>query len=296
MKRPNAVQLLRTPYDSGQTETRMGAGPSALSQAGAADRLRAQGHDVSEQQLDPSSPWRAEVQTAFKLHRQVAGAVAAAHRGGRVPLLLSGNCNGTIGMLAGLAASTPQRVGLVWFDAHGDFNTPDSDPYGFLDGQGLAMAVGRCWRSLSATVPGFAPLAERRVVLVGARALDEHEAPALRASGVTWLHPDQVRVPDAVQTALQRLTDETDVVHVHVHVDLDVHDPTIAPANGYAAPNGLTAQEVHAVIRQLANRLPVVSGTLASYDPAYDPAGRMRDTALNLFVLLAELATPTADT
>ncbi|UNX56201.1 arginase family protein [Georgenia sp. TF02-10] len=293
-KRANAVQLLRVPYDSGRAEARMGAGPSALTRAGAGDRLRARGHSVCEQQLDPTPEWRAELKTAFELHRQIAAAARSAHHEGRVPLLLSGNCSGTIGMLAALSAATSRRVGLVWLDAHGDFNTPDTDPYGFLDGQGLAMVVGRCWRTLTATVPGFTPLPERAVVLAGARDVDDQEAPALRDSGITWLDPSQVRDMPTVQEAVQRLADVADVVHVHV--DLDVHDPTIAPANGFAAPNGLTANEVHEVIRQLAESVPIASGTLASYDPSYDPAGRMRDIALDLLALIAELTTTTART
>ena len=288
-ERAQDVQLLQAAYDSGQAETRMGAGPSALVQAGAAGQLRARGHSVREQQLDPTSSWRAELQTAFELHREIAAAAGAAHRDSRVPLLLSGNCNATLGMLAGLSASTRQRVGLVWFDAHGDFNTPDTDPSGFLDGQGLAMVVGRCWRTLSATVSGFAPLPEQAVVLVGARDLDEQEAAALRGSAVAWLDTDQVRSPSAVAGSLRRLADVADVVHVHI--DLDVHDPSIAPANSYAPPHGLTAAEVHDVIRQLADHLSIASATLASYDPAHDPAGRMRETALDLLTLLAELAT-----
>lgn len=92
---------------------------------------------------DPSETWRAELQTAFALRRAISRAVTAARHRGQVPLLLSGNCNATIGVLGGLAAPG-RRLGLVWLDAHGDFNTPDIDPSGFLDGHGLAMAVGRC--------------------------------------------------------------------------------------------------------------------------------------------------------
>jgi arginase len=270
----------------------MGAGPSALARAGAADRLRARGHAVTETQLDPTSPWRAELRTAFELLRRVADAASTAHGTGQVPLLLSGNCNSTVGMLGGLIRSSQRRVGLVWLDAHGDFNTPAIDPWGFLDGQGLAMAVGGCWQALTATVPGFIPLPEQRVVLVGARSLDDQEAPALRDSQVTWLPPARARHTETVRDAVHRLATESDIVHIHV--DLDVHDPSIAPANGYAAPDGLTAEHVRAVVREVADQLPVSSATLASYDPAYDPAGRMRDTALDLLALVADLATPLA--
>jgi arginase len=178
----------------------------------------------------------------------------------------------------------------VWLDAHGDFNTPETDAGGFLDGHGLAMAVGRCWRSLTATVPGFSPVPESRVVLVGARSLDEAEEPALRASGITWLPPAQARDTGVVARAADALAGRVDAVHVHV--DLDVHDPSIAPANGYAAPDGLSAEEVHRVVRRVADKIPVVSATLAAYDPAYDPQRRMEATALALLLLLAGLARP----
>ena len=157
------------------------------------------------------------------------------------------------------------------------------------------MTVGRCWQALTATVPGFAPLPERRVLLVGAHSLDPTEESALRASEIVWLPPMQARNPAAARSAVERIAADTDVVHIHV--DLDVHDPSIAAANSYAAPDGLTANQVQAFVRYVADQLPVASATLASYDPYCDPLGRMRQTALDLLELLADLVTPvpTAD-
>ncbi|MEX5721390.1 arginase family protein [Geodermatophilus maliterrae] len=208
---------------------------------------------------------------------------------GTVPVLLSGNCNTTLGVLAGLRASG-RRVGLLWLDAHGDFNTPEEDTGGFLDGQGLAIAVGRCWTALAAGIPGFAPLSERDVVLAGARDLTPAQQRTLRASDVTWLRPAQVRDAAAVEAALDGLVGRVDVVHWHV--DLDVYDPSIAPANDYAAPGGLTVGEVLDLLERTAARLPVVSATLASYDPAHDPVGRLRATALDLLEQVAARAAP----
>jgi arginase len=281
------VRLVETPYDSGHGDARMGAGPRALAAAGAADRLRRRGHRVAEQVLTPAGDWRAELATAFELQRLVSEAVAEARAAGEVPLLLAGNCNTTLGVLAGMSG-TGRRLGLVWLDAHGDFNTPEADTSGFLDGHGLAMAVGRCWRSLTARVPGFEPLAERDVVLVGARDLSAAQVEVLEGSSVAWLRPAQARDPDAVAAAIDALAQRVDALHFHV--DLDVHDPSIAPANGYAAPDGLSAVEVLQVLRLAAARLPVVSGALASWDPAYDVEGRMRDTALDLLEALAGAA------
>ena len=287
------VRLLQVPYDSGVFNARMGAGPLALAGAGAAQRLRRRGHLVEEQVLAPSSDgtWRAELVTAFELHHTIAEAVTAARGAGQVPLMLAGNCNTTVGVLAGMSHPA-RRLGLVWLDAHGDFNTPDTDTSGFLDGQGLAMAVGRCWQSLTAGIPAFIPLPERRVLLAGARSLDEAEEAALSVSEVTWLRPAQACDPVAVGAALDELAGAVDAVHFHV--DLDVHDPSIAPANSYAAADGLSADAVHELLHRTADRMPVVSATLASYDPIFDSARRMEGVALDLLELLADVTTPFA--
>ena len=281
---PSAIRLLEVPYDSGHHGQRMGAGPSALVKAGAAQRLRDRGHAVQHQRLTVSSAWQAELTTAFDLHRMIAAETAAARSAGQVTLLMSGNCNATLGVLAGSAPET----GLVWFDAHGDFNTPETDPNGFLDGQGLAMITGRCWTAATATVPGFHPLADDRVLLVGARSLDDQEAGALRDSGIAWLPPARARESSAVAAAVTALAGR--VRRVHVHIDLDVHDPSTAPANSYAAPDGLLPGDVHGILRHLAERVPIGSATLAAWDPGYDVEDRMRDIALDLVELLAGLS------
>jgi arginase len=282
------VRLVQVPYDSGAYNARMGAGPMALA-GEAAQRLRDSGHAVEEVTVEPAPGWRAELRTAFELHHGIAGAVTAARREGQWPLLLAGNCNATLGVLAGVA-HPGLRLGLVWLDAHGDFNTPELDESGFLDGQGLAMVVGRCWQAVTAAVPGFQPLPERRVLLIGARSLDRAEEAALRRSAVTWLRPAQARDPGRVAAALEVLARDADVVHFHV--DLDVYDPSIAPANSYAAPDGLLPGDVQAIVGQTADHLPIVSAALASYDAALDPAARLRHTAVDLAAQLASRADP----
>ncbi|MFI5934133.1 arginase family protein [Actinoplanes sp. NPDC051494] len=277
------VRLIQVPYDSGHRAARMGAGPLALAGAGAAPRLRRRGHDVEERLVEASPSWRAEIGTAFELQRLVAGEAAGARGAGQLPILLSGNCNTTVGMLA---APAPQaRVGVVWFDAHGDFNTPGTDASGFLDGHGLAMVTGRCWTALTASVPGFRPVPDHRVMLVGARSFDDGEQEALRSSSITRLTVAHARDATVVRQAVEALATHVDVVHLHV--DLDVHDPGIAPANGYAAPDGMSAAEALRVVGVLTDRIPLASATLASYDPAYDPDQRMAEVALELLTELA---------
>ena len=282
-----AVRMLQVPYDSGHRAARMGAGPPHLVAAGAADRLRAAGVTVGEAVVEPEPGWRSEIATGFELMRRTAEQCRQAVDSGEAPVVLAGNCAITVGVVAGVSAASGRRVGVLWLDAHGDFTTPETTGSGFLDGMGLAVLTGRCWRRLAGAVPGHRPVPEEAVVLVGARDFSAGEEAALDRSGVTRVGPAELTAGSAIlDEAVDRLAARADTVHLHV--DLDVHDPSIAPANGYAAPGGLSAEQVRGVARTVAGRLPLCSATLAAYDPSFDQRDRMRDTALDL---LGELGT-----
>lgn len=278
------IRLIEVPYDSGRRDRRMGSGPLALTNAGAAARLRADGHHVSEHTVKAASGWRSETVTAFELQRSVAVQAAQARAAGQFPLLLAGNCNTTVGMLAGVRPN-----GMVWFDGHGDFNTPDSSLTGYLDGQCLAMATGRCWQTAIATVPGFKPVDDDTVLLIGAHSLDNAEEVMLHESGILWLGSEQARKPELPADVLSSW--HSRVANAHIHIDLDVYDTSIAPANSYAVPGGLLADDVHRAIAAVAEQTAIVSATLAGYDPRYDQNNRLRDTALDVLALLADLGT-----
>jgi arginase len=220
----------------------------------------------------PAASWRAEIRTAFDLAAGVADRVRAARAAGRFPLVLAGNCNAAIGVVAGLG----QGTAVLWCDAHGDFNTPETTTGGFLDGMGLATVTGRCWSALAARVPGFAPVPESAVRLVGARDLDPLERAALERSAVRR-HPAAALGPalaDEVRRAL------APTAPLYLHVDLDVLDPGEGRANAYAAPGGASAARLSAFCGALGAR--VDAATLASYDPAVDADGRVREAALAL--------------
>lgn len=278
-----AVRLIRVPYDSGHRGVRMGAGPDRL--AAAADRLRARGIEVAEAVVEAPPGLRAEIATTFALHRVVASEVRAGAGAGAFPVVLSGNCSGSIGALAAAGAGT----GIAWFDGHGDFNTPETTPSGFLDGMALAVATGRCFRPLALAVPGFQPVAERDAFLVGSRHLDPAERTALAGSDVGWITVAEVRRLGAA-AALRPALERAGARRMHVHVDLDVHDPALAPANQFAPPDGLTPQEVRDAVRAIAAARPICSASLAAYDPSVDPEGRALEAGLQLVELLAELA------
>ena len=125
----------------------MGAGPEHLLSNGMAGMLAATGREIRSDVLQQTSPFRAEIATAFELFGMLAKRVHEVTASGSFPLVLSGNCNATVGVIAGLAGASPkekEEVGLIWFDGHADFNTPETTTSGFLDGMGLAIAVGHC--------------------------------------------------------------------------------------------------------------------------------------------------------
>ena len=193
-----------------------------------------------------------------------------------------------MGTLAGLGRET----GAVWFDAHADLNTPETSPSGYFDGMALAMATGRCWRTLAATVPGFAPIADRDVVLVGARDIDPGERDLLAASPVTWVRAETFRRGDLATFEAALTTLHSRVRRVYLHLDLDVHDPVEAPANTYAAPDGLSRAHVLEATRRVGARFEIAAAALAAYDPGVDPDGRTADAAIELARTVARLARP----
>lgn len=260
----------------------MGAGPDALIAAGLVDGLAASGHDVRHAAIElPDGAFMPEVQAAFELDRRLASAVAASVERGAFPMVLSGNCITSIGTVGGIGET---ELGAIWFDAHGDLNTPETTPSGFLDGMALAILTGRCWRSLAGTVPRFAPLSDDRVMLVGARDLDPAEERLLSESELTRVPAELASrgLPDELSRLRQRASD------IYLHIDLDVLDPSEGNANSYAVPNGLTVAELQTAIQSIAGMFRVRAAALTAYDPAHDENGKACESAMSVLETVAD--------
>ena len=266
-------QIIRVPYDSGHRGLRMGAGPDVLGPALAASS------GVAPETVELPDGFRTEAAAGFALARTLAERVRAAHEGGRRPLVLAGNCLSSLGTTAGVAGDD---LAVVWLDAHGDLETPETSTSGFVDGMALAALMGRCWRSLAASVPGFRPLPGHRAVLVGARDLSDAERALVADAGVTWVRADAL---GALAPALGALAD-SGARRVYLHVDLDVHDPAELPVNSYPAPGGLTRAAVRDVVRQVAARFEISAAAMTAYDPSCDPRGLVVEAVRELAPLL----------
>ncbi|HEY0015916.1 MAG TPA: arginase family protein [Longimicrobium sp.] len=274
------VRLIAVPYDSGIRGWRMGAGPAHLLEGGLEAALRARGHTVGTRWIEaPADPPPAEIRTTFQLAASVADAVREARSASAFPVVLAGNCATAMGTLAGLADAEPA---VVWLDAHADFNTPDTTRSGFLDGMALAIATGRCWGQMAATLPGFRPVPDHNVCLIGARDLDPAESEYLYHSRTPVL--SVVDYPEWLPAALEGLQTRTDAVYLHI--DLDVLDPPEGRANAFAADGGLLLSDVLNVIQTIRQTLPIAAVALTAYDPSCDEEGRIRTAA---FTILGEV-------
>ena len=264
------LQIFQVPYDSGHRNERMGSGPEHLVQNGVVELLARDGHEVKVETIESERRFQTEAASAMELCQSLARSVRDASLAGAFPIVISGNCNAALGALSGLGA---EDLGLVWFDAHGDFNTPETTVSGYFDGMGMAIAAGRCWRRLAATIPRFEPLLETRILHLGGRDFDPAEQELLDHSDVTVIPAAGLRGPGlrgVLAPALRSLAQHAS--RVYVHVDLDVLDATEAPANEYGirVPGGLSVDELKQALGTVREHLDIAGVGLAAYDPTVD--------------------------
>ncbi len=270
------IQLIQVPYDSGHKGLRTGRGPEHLLQHGLDQTLRDCGHQVDSYRIESQAPLTTEIGTALELNRLLAEQVRSAIQSKRFPLVLAGHCNSCLGILSGISES---QSGIIWFDAHGDFNTPETTLSGFFDGMGLAMATGRCWRALLGTIPGFRPIPEANVVHIGARDLDPDEERLLQQSEIRLIRPGE-NVQAAIHTAFQQLQER--VTGVYLHVDMDVLDTGEASASRLAVPGGFPVEFVKDVIRMAIEKFDICAGAITSFDPSYDKDNRVVEAGIRI--------------
>jgi arginase len=261
------IQIIQVPYDSGHKNLRTGRGPGHFLQHKVDQILRDDGHQVDSNRIETNDSFTTEVGTSFELNRLLAEQVRSAIRSKMFPVVLAGNCNSCLGTISGMGQS---GLGIVWLDAHGDFNTPETTITGFLDGMGLAMAAGRCWRSLLSTIRGFSPIPEANILHIGARDLDPEEEILMRQSDLEVIRPNEgeSNLLKTVDAAFNKLKDK--VARIYLHVDMDVLDTGEALPNHLAVPGGLSVEAVEEMIGMIKERFEVGAGAITSFDPDYD--------------------------
>lgn len=208
-------------------------------------------------------------QQMIELFRPLAGCVTQTIEQGQRPVSIAGDCCATIGVLAGLQEAGLQPT-LIWFDAHGDFNTWETSPSGFLGGMPLAMLAGLGDQTMVDGL-GLTPLPEDRIILTDARDLDPGEKINVEQSAVTHL-------PDVAQLLDYPLPDGP----IYVHFDVDVVNLDDLPAVSYPAPGGPSAATMQQVFQFLAQTGRVTAVSVSTWNPKLDDNGRSREVAMSL--------------
>ena len=198
-------------------------------------------------------------------------------------IILGGECSIASGVIAGLSQQFGGRPGILWMDAHGDFNTPETTPSGYIGGMALAMACGR-GPDVMPDVEGGRPLiAEERLVHVGSRALDPPEVSAFNESPAKLFTSQQVKklgAADVADEAARHLDNRSD--WIICHLDVDVVDPGTIPAVTYPAPDGLTISEVAMIVRTLHRTGKVKVFQVTAYNASNDPRGESAHAVVDM--------------
>ena len=272
------ISLIELPYDSGRLGERMGQGPIALLKRGLAERLRSVGCTVDVASVCLPQGLHIEAGALIQLQRLTVPLVRNAVERHSRPILLSGNCGPAA--LSAMSALAGIRPGIVWFDAHADFNTPETSPSGYLDGMGLAILTGRCWRRLAEQFESFRPVPDSDIIQVGVRENDPPEIELINQSNIHRIACSEI---SKLSTVLQQVRRET----VYVHVDMDVVDTSEGRANDWARPGGLSVTHLCDALDLIGRRVPIVAGAITCYDPAVDADGRIGAAIPHIVELLA---------
>ncbi len=218
----------------------------------------------------------------------LAKIVSAERRSGYLPIGLLANCNGILGMLSGLQHSAPTakplRVGMVFIDAHGDFNTPETTLSGMLGGMPVAIAAGQCLTRMRIKTGLEPAVPTRHIVEMCVRDTDPLEQELLDRSEIQQLTLEDVRTRSAnLHREMKRLSEATDVIYIHV--DMDVLDPREVSGHPLTVPGGPTSLELAAALTEMFKYEKVAAFGVAStpFDDR-DKAGISRQATYNLIL------------
>lgn len=285
------LRIIGAPSDFGQGRRGVDMGPSAIRYAGLSEKLARLGHDVEDlgnivvptpemhTVKDEKLKYFDEVKAVCEnLYREVSRVMEE----GAIPIILGGDHSISIGSLAGIAASR-RPFGVIWFDAHGDMNTPETTPSGNIHGMPLAVNLGLGHPEFI-HLGGFAPKVKpENVVLVGIRSIDEDEAKLIRQTGIrayTMAEIDRMGMAAVMEEAIRIASNQTE--GIHLSLDLDSLDPTFAPGVGTPVNGGVTYREGHLAMEILADSGKIRSVDVVEVNPILDIHNQTGNMAVEL--------------
>ncbi len=291
------VTIIGVLMDLGADRRGVDMGPSAVRVAGVNQRLTALGYHVADggninvrnpemlREINGKAKYLPEITEACQA---LAEKVTYVLQHGGIPIVLGGDHSIAIGSVSGLAAyyrKHEQRVGVLWFDAHGDMNTPETSPSGNIHGMPFAAILGKGAPELT-HISGFAPKVHPEdCVLIGARDVDPVEAEIMRNSGVriyTMREIDERGMSACVDEAIAIASRNT--VGFHVTMDMDFVDPDFAPGVGTPVPGGPTYRESHLAMEKVADSGQMLSFELTEVNPVLDTSNRTAELGVQLIL------------
>ncbi len=286
------ITIIGVPIDLGAGRRGVDMGPSAIRYAGLCERLAALGHRITDggnivvplaETIAAPAPGEKlrYLEPIVAINMALRERVAAVLAEARTPLVLGGDHNLAIGSVAG--AARDRALGLIWVDAHADFNTAETTPSGNIHGMSLATLTGRGDRALLGIGTRSPVVVAERVALVGVRDIDPQERELLRWSGVNVfsMHDiDRLGIANVMDQAIAVVT--AGGVSYHLSLDLDSLDPRDAPGVGTPVPGGISYREAHLAMEIIAQSDKLVSMDLVEVNPILDEHNATAEMAVEL--------------
>lgn len=282
------VQIIGIPIDLGQAHRGVDMGPGAVRYAGLAARLDALGYridDLGNLPVMVRDALAAEQKLSYlptiqAICEAVYEAGQAAIAAGKLPIFLGGDHTIAIGSIGGVTHHEP--AGVIWIDAHGDYNTPQTSPSGNIHGMPLAVLTGHGYPELVNIGRHGAKLEPRDVAMIGIRDLDASERAQLKSSGIciyTMRDVDEKGINAVTREALERLGHRQ---RIHVSLDIDSLDPMEAPGVGTTASGGLTYREAQLIMEIIADSKRLCSLDIVEINPILDHRNKTASIAVDL--------------
>lgn len=290
------IRVLEMPLDFGASRHGSDMGPSAIRLAGLRERLESLDHRVvhygSPLQINPQeceeagNPKAKYLEPIVQACEALAAEVEATASAGDFPLILGGDHSIALGSLAGLGAYAKKsdlRIGVLYVDAHGDFNTDATSPTGNIHGECLAASCGYGLERLVNLYGMGRKVDPRDVCFVGSRDLDRGERALMKEAGCTVFTMSDID-RRGFSSVLKSVTDffRNRVDFVHVSFDMDVLDPMFAPGTGIPLPAGLTNREALLLMEEMADTGLVRSAEIVEVNPVLDIRNQTAILAVSL--------------
>jgi arginase len=289
------LHIIGVPLDLGAGRRGVDMGPSAVRIAGLNDHVTRLGYTVFDkgdlaaptpETKKPEHENKKYIKEIGKVCQKLYDVTMKSLDEGALPLVLGGDHSLAAGSVAASATFVKQQhqkpLGLIWMDAHGDMNTPDTTGSGNVHGMPLAALLGHEPIEL-ASIGGSPSVLPQHTVLVGIRNLDEKEKDRIRKAGVhvfTMKDIDRDGIARVAERALALASEDTG--GIHVSFDLDVCDPTIAPGVGTPVKGGFDYREAHMIMEMLADSRRLVALDLVEVNPTLDVRNATAEFATEL--------------